>query len=352
MVDGCSRPAWATGSATTTYLVFKPFVPPEREIGGKAMHVIGVFNRDGGTFRTMDMDAFVRRATEIIAVHGHTLDARIVSGQELIAALETAAETAEVLLAGGGDGTISAAAAIAFQRNVTLAVLPAGTMNLFARSLSIPLNLDQALEALSAGSLGQVDIATANGRPFVHQFSVGLHAKLVKLRASLVYRSRFGKILASTRSAIAAVVAAPSFWVDIVTPNGIERRRTAGISVSNNPMPDIGLPVAERLDRGMLGLFAIPPLTPQNGFKLATSVLLGRWKSLPEVLYAEAREVTLRFPARKADSVAVIDGELLRLPARVELKIHPGALKVVLPDVPVPIPVRIAAAIGLPGASS
>ena len=80
--------------------------------------------------------------------------------------------------------------------------------------------------------------------------------------------------------------------------------------------------------------------------------MLGRWKSLPEVLYAEAREVTLRFPARKADSVAVIDGELLRLPARVELKIHPGALKVVMPDVPVSIPVRIAAAIGLPGASS
>ena len=314
---------------------------------GGAMHVIGVFNHGGGTFRTMDMEAFSRRATDILAARGHTLDARVVDGPDLIAALEAAAETAEVLLAGGGDGTISAAAAIAFARDALLAVLPAGTMNLFARSLGIPLNLDQALEALSAGSLGHVDIATANGRPFVHQFSVGLHAKLVKLRASLPYRSRIGKMLASTRSAIAAVVAAPNFWADIVTKDGIERRRTAGISVSNNPLPDLGLPIAARLDRGVLGLYAIPPLTPAVGAKLAMSVLLGRWKNLPEVLYAEAHEVTLRFPARKADSVAVIDGELLRLPARVELKIHPGALKVVMPEVPTPLPERIAAAIGL-----
>jgi diacylglycerol kinase family enzyme len=284
----------------------------------------------------MDMDAFARHAGDIVSAKGHTLDARIVEGKDLIAALEQAAQDGDILLAGGGDGTISAAAAVAYQRGIPLAVLPAGTMNLFARSLGVPLDLTQALETLAAGSLGKVDIATANGRPFVHQFGVGLHAKLVKLRASLVYRSRWGKMLASTRSAFGAVLAAPRFWVDIVTAEGIERRRTSGIMVSNNPMPDIGLPFAERLDRGVLGLYAIPPLSPQVGVRLAASVVLGRWKSLPEVLYAEAREVTLRFPGRKASSSAVIDGELIDLPARVDLRIHPGALKVVLPEVPAP----------------
>jgi diacylglycerol kinase family enzyme len=70
------------------------------------MHFVGVFNRDGGTFKTTDMAAFAVRASEIFHAHGHTLDARIVEGKELIDALRRAAGEAEVLLAGGGDGTI------------------------------------------------------------------------------------------------------------------------------------------------------------------------------------------------------------------------------------------------------
>ena len=52
------------------------------------MHFIGIFNRDGGTFRTMDMDAFSTRAVAVFAEHGHTLDTRVIEGAELIEALE------------------------------------------------------------------------------------------------------------------------------------------------------------------------------------------------------------------------------------------------------------------------
>jgi len=154
------------------------------------MRVIGVFNRDGGTFRTTDMEAFARRAMEIFAAHGQSLETRVVAGDELVDELRDAAGRADLLLAGGGDGTISAAAAAAYRKGIPLAVLPAGTMNLFARSLSVPLNLDDALDALAGGEVRSVDIATANGRPFIHQFSVGIHPKLVKLRETLSYRSR------------------------------------------------------------------------------------------------------------------------------------------------------------------
>src|SRR5690606_177785 len=114
--------------------------------------------------------------------------------------------------------------------------LPAGTMNLFARSLQMPLDLEQALEAVATGEIRPADIATANGRPFVHQFSVGIHAKLVKLRETLTYRSRIGKMLASTRAFASAVANAPAFHADVVTRRGVERRATSGISVSNNPL--------------------------------------------------------------------------------------------------------------------
>jgi diacylglycerol kinase family enzyme len=176
------------------------------------MRVIGVLNRDGGTFKTTDMAAFAERAVAIFAAHGHTLEPRIVAGAQLLYELTLAASEAEVLLAGGGDGTISAAAAVAYRQGIPLAVLPAGTMNLFARSLRIPLNLDAALEALAGGEFKQVDIATANGRPFVHQFSVGLHPKLVKLRNALTYKSRIGKMIASTRASSGVILNPRQQW--------------------------------------------------------------------------------------------------------------------------------------------
>ncbi len=294
------------------------------------MRFIGVFNRDGGTFKTTDMEAFATRAAEIFAAHRHELEARVVDGGHLIEELKRAAGEAEVLVAGGGDGTISAAAAIAYRQGVPLAVVPAGTMNLFARSLQMPLNLEQALEAIAGGEIKNIDIATANGRPFIHQFSVGIHAKLVKLRESLTYKSRAGKMFASLRSAGGALLNAPNFYADVTTRTGVERRATAGISVSNNALEG-AMMHAERLDAGVLGIYVIAPLTPWIVAKLSLGVLRGKWKSLPEIADKEAREVTIRFPRKKSSSVAVIDGELLKLADTVVLKIHPGALQVMMP---------------------
>jgi diacylglycerol kinase family enzyme len=294
------------------------------------MRFIGVFNRDGGTFKTTDMAAFAVRASEILHAQGHQLDARIVEGKDLIAELERAAREAEILLAGGGDGTISAAAAIAYNQGVPLAVLPAGTMNLFARSLQMPLDLDAALEAIATGEIKPIDIATANGRPFVHQFSVGIHAKLVKLREELSYSSRIGKMLASTQAFASALSNAPNFHADVATKSGVERRATAGISVSNNPLEG-PLLHADRLDAGVLGIYVIAPLTPWIVTKLFFGVLRGQWKALPEVIDREAREVTLRFPRKTVGAMAVIDGELVKLADTVELRIHPAALEVVMP---------------------
>ena len=294
------------------------------------MRFIGVFNRDGGTFRTMDIDAFVTRAAGIFAERGHEFEARVVAGDELIAALERATDEAEVLLAGGGDGTISAAAGLAFKRGVPLAVLPAGTMNLFARTLGMPLELDAALEAIADGEIAAVDIATANGRPFVHQFSVGIHAKLVKLRDQLTFRSRIGKMFASVRAAAGVAMHPPNFHAEVQTKRGAERRATAGISVSNNPLEG-PLLHAEGLDAGVLGIYVVAPLTPWRMVKLCAGLVAGRWKALPEIIDREAREVVLSFPQRRSGAVAAIDGELMSLPRRVELRVHPGGLQVVLP---------------------
>ena len=312
-----------------------------REIGGnRFMHIIGVFNRDGGTFKTTDMEAFAARSVEIFTAAGHEIETRVVDGRSLIAELERAAESTDVLLAGGGDGTVSAAAAIAYRRGIPLAVIPAGTMNLFARSLGIPLKLDEALAALATGDVKQVDIATANGRPFIHQLSAGIHAKMVKLRQSLPYRSRIGKMMASTRAALGAILNPPIFSIDVLARGRLERRSIAGLAVSNNPLDEGHLPLADRLDRGVLGIYLVPPLTLPVMFRLAWGLLRGRFRSLPEVIDREVREATIFFPRKKSGSLAVIDGELVTLSDRLDLKIHPGGLSVIVPrSEPVPVAV-------------
>src|SRR5690606_30564472 len=140
-------------------------------------------------------------------------------GSDVAAALRKAATTdgVDAILAGGGDGTISTAAGIAYETGMPLAVLPAGTMNLFARALKVPLDLNEALEALAGGRLGEVDVATANGRLFVHQFGVGIHARLVRIREGMTYSSRVGKIFASLRAIAAAVIRPPVFEVELHT---------------------------------------------------------------------------------------------------------------------------------------
>jgi diacylglycerol kinase family enzyme len=297
------------------------------------MRFIGILNRDGGTFRATDMADFVERAAAIFEEAGHSLECRVVEGKKLIKELERAASDpdADVVLAGGGDGTISSAAATCFHAKKPLAVLPAGTMNLFARTLRVPLNLEEALRAIAAGRLFEVDIATANGRPFVHQYAVGLHARLVRLREELPYQNRWQKIIANVRSVGGALSKQLRFQVDIVTAQGREQRIASGVSVSNNLLAEGHIPFADAVDGGMLGVYLVKPMSRAEALTLIARMMIGRWKDHSRVSEREVREVTLTFPKRKRTARALVDGELIPLPARVELKTHPGALKVFAP---------------------
>jgi diacylglycerol kinase family enzyme len=302
-------------------------------IEGEIMRFIGVLNSGGGIFRTTDMDAFCVEATRVLAQGGHSLECRVVEGSEVVAALKAAAENAQgaVLLAGGGDGTISAAAATAFTFGVPLAVLPAGTMNLFARSLQLPLTPLAALEAIATGELIAIDISTANGQAFVHHFGVGIHPRLVRIRDGLTYNSRFGKIAASLRALWAALIKPPAFQVEVRTPRGVEKRVASGITVSTNPFGEGHLPHADRLDQGVLGVYISAPVSSMALARLFFRVMIGHWKASPAMSEKEVEEVTLNFPRRKHSAKAIIDGELIDLEPQVRLKIHPGALQVMVP---------------------
>lgn len=296
------------------------------------MKLIGFFNRDGGTFKTTDMVAYEKRAEQVFRDAGHDFEGVVVSGNEVVAAMERAARRDDIdgIVAGGGDGTISAAAAVAWKNGVALGVIPAGTMNLFARSLKLPLDIWQVLNVLATGEVEQVDIGSANGRPFIHQFSAGLHARMVRYRNSYTYRSRIGKMSASTRAALGVIVNPPEFDVDFEAEGVRERRHVSAISVSNNPFGANTLLYADDLRGGELGFYTARPLRPLGVARLAIDMLRGRFRDNADVMVMHTREVHLHFPKLRSLANCVMDGELLPLERDVTLKLHAGELKVMI----------------------
>jgi diacylglycerol kinase family enzyme len=297
------------------------------------MRVAAILNRDSGTLRTMDLDAFCAQAVAVFTESGHELQCHVVSGSDVLATIEkfSVDPDVEAMIAAGGDGTISSAAAIAHRTGKVLGILPAGTMNLFARALGVPPDIRTALHAVAKGSVGRIDLATANGRPFVHQFGVGIHARLVRIRNGMVYRSRLGKMLASLRAIAAAAINPPRFEVEFEDDNGRQKRMVSGIAVSNNPLDDGPVPVAQRLDTGHLGVYFASTVTTRELISLVIDVMVGRWRTNPRVTELESKRLVLHFPKRKREVYAVIDGELIELERDVELSILPQALSVIFP---------------------
>ncbi|MFD4432398.1 phosphatase PAP2 family protein [Nocardia sp. NPDC058497] len=100
--------------------------------------------------------------------------------------------------AAGGDGTIAAAAAVALRNDLPLVVVPAGTLNHFARDLGV-YDLREVADATGAGEAVEVDVAavefeTADG-PRTHYLintaSIGAYPDLVRLREK--WEDRWGK---------------------------------------------------------------------------------------------------------------------------------------------------------------
>jgi YegS/Rv2252/BmrU family lipid kinase len=99
----------------------------------------------------------------------------------------------DLVVLGGGDGTISASVDELVDTKVVLGVLPLGTANDFARTLQVPFDVDQACEAIAHGKVVDVDLGLVGDNYFVNVASAGLSVGVTKALSTRL-KSRLGPL--------------------------------------------------------------------------------------------------------------------------------------------------------------
>jgi diacylglycerol kinase (ATP) len=124
-----------------------------------------------------------RRTTRFIMEHATRFVLYATSGADEARELAAkfAADGEPVVVAAGGDGTLNAVVSGLAGSHTALGVLPAGTMNVFARELGIPFaSLPKAFDVINRGNVREVDLFEANGSPFLQMAGVGFDAKVIE----------------------------------------------------------------------------------------------------------------------------------------------------------------------------
>lgn len=211
-------------------------------------------------------------SAEQIAAALPDADVRTITPDDLIDQLRQASEgEPRALGIAGGDGSINAAAGVALERDVPLAIVPAGTLNHLARDLGLE-SVEQTAAAVERGDVALIDVGMIDGKSFLNTASFGVYAKIVDVRERL--ERRWGKWPAAA-IALAKVMRN-------ATPTEVQidgrRRRLWAIFIGNcRYEPPGAAPVRRRrLDDGRFDVRMLLAERPWSRTALVVSSLLGR----------------------------------------------------------------------------
>lgn len=244
------------------------------------------------------------------------------------------ASDASVIVAAGGDGTITAIVAALVGSEKSLAILPLGTVNALAKDLQVPLDLPAAVKALATGTHHRIDVGEVNGRVFLHKVVVGLIPSLAAGREHIRTRHDASAKIGFMRYFFRRLMRAKRIAVVIEPGDGPRRvERVQAIAVASNAY-DEGLGQffsRHDLDRGTLTLYVLRHLTVGDFFRLTAGMLLGRWRSDEALSMESIKGVTIR--SHKSMLKVMFDGEVENLQTPLEFTIRPRALSVIVPQV-------------------
>lgn len=268
---------------------------PERPEGAGVTLVVNPASGSGTGARVLD------------EVHEALPKAKIVELKEdddVEEVLRAAARDAEVLGIAGGDGTVAAAASIAVEQGVPLAVFPGGTFNHFAKDIGCDTTA-KTVAAIQAGDISCVDMLCLNEKQMVvNTASVGSYPQFVQTREKLEHK--IGKPLAGIYAMFHTLLRDQP--VRITYDN--QTLQTSLFFLGNSIYLPSGFAPSRRtrLDDGLIDIRMLETGRPFSRLRIVTSLALGRLTRSP--LYRELRVPEFTFESVDGPTVLALDGEV------------------------------------------
>ncbi|WP_265571244.1 diacylglycerol/lipid kinase family protein [Sphingomicrobium nitratireducens] len=286
----------------------------------KAILVVNAMSRRGE-------DAF-EEACKLLEEAGIDLIERhaVDNPDDLAPTIEKAIDKAPMVIVGGGDGTISSFAGSFKDKDTVLAPLPLGTANSFVRTLGLPVDLPQAVEAIAKGKVERIDLGCIDGHWFANVAALGLSPLIAETIPDKLkkYLSFLGYML----------------WAAYM----VFRFRPFRLTVEVDGKRDVHWATEVRIANGNFhgGVELVEDADIEDG-RITVQAITGKslwhlaWSWLTTVLHLRAREQTwteweapsLKLDTRPRRKISV-DGEI-RASTPCEVKAAPRAIRVVVP---------------------
>ena len=329
-VDPCTRRVAACAFDTALLTVHTGSDPWGMEITSRRVAVI--LNAGSGDGSAEAAQALIE---PLFRAAGHDVKIALIrAGDDLQHALDAAiADGVDVIVAGGGDGTVNSVANAILSHDITLGVLPLGTLNHFARDLGLPTEMRDAAETIIAGHSIRIDVGDVNGLTFLNNSSVGLYPRIVQLRER--YRARgLEKWIVAAWATLRVTRQPRALRVQIGADGRDVVRITPLIFIGNNEYRMAGFDAASRasLTGGQLAVYVVKGDGRWAFLRLVWRILIGTAAETGVLAMSTVSEasIDLPFDATITALPVAIDGEVTTLPLPLRYRIRPGALRVIV----------------------
>ena len=245
-------------------------------------------------------------------------------------ARDAIARGADCIGMAGGDGSQALVASIAVEHDIPFVCVTAGTRNHFA--LDLGLDRDDPRKSMYAfrdAVERRIDYATVNGRFFVNNVSLGVYATIVQQEG---YRDAKVDTTEQLLPELLGQTDEP-FDLEFTEPDGNEVDGAFLIQISNNPYvlgASLDISQRRRIDTGKLGVFAVTAATGAEAAQLVTLSVIGQRNLSPN--WHEFTTDVFEVRSRSGKAYAGVDGEALEMTTPLRCEIHPGGLRLYVPE--------------------
>jgi diacylglycerol kinase family enzyme len=264
---------------------------------------------------------------------GIDADVELVDGGKCEVRCRAVAERGDALvIVGGGDGTVNAAASALVGTKTVLGIFALGTLNHFARDAGIPADLDEAAALIAAGNERRLDVGQMNERIFVNNSAIGLYPLMLVQRD--LQRRRLGrtKRLAMIAASIRTLARFNHQRLTLtVNEEQTGRVDTPLLFVGNNEYRiDLGAPgQRESLQDGELFVLVMRKKTRLGFIAASIRALLDRRRT-DDMVRLDGVE-RLRVKSHRRHLIVSLDGEVVRAEQPLDYRIRRKALRVIAP---------------------